>query len=98
LPLIELLIDKIDFSLNEHKINNAFNVSTHQIEDAYSTLVSEVIDTPNLLEINVSFNVQSTYFNQITQVFEPFIEPWRLEIPIFKKEENAVLDISVKSN
>jgi hypothetical protein len=33
-------------------------------------------DWPAFIDIYSSLGIEAKYFNQITQVFEPFLEPW----------------------
>lgn len=47
------------------------------------------------MEISSLLKLDATYFNQITQVFEPFIEPWVLQLNIEQKVENDILNLKI---
>jgi hypothetical protein len=49
------------------------------------------------MEISSHLNLDATYFNQITQVFEPFIEPWTLQLIIEQKVANDIMNIEISS-
>lgn len=39
----------------------------------------------------------ATYYNQMSQAFEPFIEPWSLEVIIKQKSKDHLQDIKIFS-
>ena len=39
----------------------------------------------------------ATYYNQLSQAFEPFLEPWTLCIDIDQKSESHLQDIKIYS-
>jgi hypothetical protein len=51
----------------------------------------------SFMEISSLLKLDATYFNQITQVFEPFIEPWVLQLIIDQKFENDIMNLKVSS-
>lgn len=96
--MIQLVFKQIEFQNAQHKIDNSFNPFAKRSE-SISTKRYKAQDRnlPPYLEIDASFNLQSQYFNQITQVFEPFVEPWNLSAFIQQKIENGQFDIKVSS-
>lgn len=56
------------------------------------------INLPPFLEMDASLKLQSRYFNQITQVFEPFVEPWSLNAFIQQKVDKGLFDVKINSS
>lgn len=46
----------------------------------------------------MSLRLEATYFNQLTQYFEPFIEAWNLKQEIIQKNKDAHFEVFLKSN
>ena len=63
---------------------------THRLRN-----IPQEVDADAFMEIHSSLKLDATYFNQITQVFEPFIEPWQLDLNIVQKEEHAVFSLKL---
>lgn len=66
--------------MGEHKIDDTFNPASREYDYFKCPELTMGGDKPPLLEMIVALNLESTYFNQITQTFEPFIEPWNLDV------------------
>jgi len=49
-------------------------------------------------DMKVSCGLYATYYNEMSQAFEPFIEPWSLNIKILQISEDDIQDIQVKSD
>lgn len=47
--------------------------------------------------MNADFSMEATYFNQITQHLEPFIEPWLLSGSILQETKTSLFDIQINS-
>ena len=45
---------------------------------------------PPYNKMNLSFQIYATYYNQMSQAFEPFIEPWSMEIKIEQKKPSSI--------
>lgn len=46
----------------------------------------------------MSLRLEATYFNQLTQYFEPFIEAWTVKQEITQKNKHSPFDVSLKSS
>ena len=67
MPLLQLSLDKIDFSKAEHKMDNTFCPTDKIIENLDTKRYKVFIkDLPPVLELNASLKLESNYFNQIT--------------------------------
>ena len=98
MPLLQMFINEIDLSMSEHLMDNSFNPASKIIENLETKRYKVYIkDKPPVLEIDASLKLESNYFNQITQVFEPFLEPWTLKGHITQKEEHGLFDASLTS-
>ena len=69
----------IDFSLGKHVFDDTFDPTQKFVQTISDIGKFIPIEHPPYLEINAKFDLFSRYFNQITQAFEPFIEPWGLK-------------------
>lgn len=54
-------------------------------------------DCKAFMNVAASFKFNATYFNQVTQDFEPFIEPWRLDVKVKQWYENDAYRIEVNA-
>lgn len=99
MPLVQLLFTHIDFSMAEHKLDNSFNPLQGIVEGLPTQRYKfRDFDLPPVLEVDASFNLESHYFNQITQVFEPFLEPWTLQGHVAQKEQHGLFDVRIESS
>ena len=96
LPLLQLLISKVDLSIREDKVDDTFNPASRFFDYFACPDIGE--EKPPLFELMAGMHLESTYFNQITQVFEPFVEPWFIDVLVSKVKPKDLYDIRVKSN
>ena len=52
---------------------------------------------PQFKKMEMAMSIYATYYNQLSQAFEPFLEPWSLTIQINQKSENHSEDIKIFS-
>lgn len=98
LPLIQLIFKQIQAAKANHLFDNSFDPFTKVLEQLPTKRYKSATQSlPAFLEVDATMNFESKYFNQITQVFEPFIEPWSLQAFISQKVEKGLLDVSIKS-
>jgi hypothetical protein len=84
-PLLQIQMKKMALRMSQRGINAEFEPtqrSTIGIPSEVSRRRSTVRQpgdgkTP-LLKVHGEMEVESTYFNQTVQAFEPFIEPWSI--------------------
>lgn len=43
-------------------------------------------------------SIYGTYYNQLSQAFEPFIEPWSVKLAIKQEDENEIQKLSLESD
>jgi hypothetical protein len=53
---------------------------------------------PPYLAVAMSLRLEATYFNQLTQYFEPFVEAWQVKQEITQKSKDSMFDVSLKSS
>ncbi len=81
-------IKNFDLTMKQYKFDDEFDpLSGHKVEKVLyeniyrntgSMQFTNENDHPSFIEIDSSLMLEATYFNQLTQNFEPFIEPWNL--------------------
>ena len=52
------------------------------IDDFLDHFNSYKVFKPPFNKLGLEFKLYGTYYNQMSQAFEPFIEPWSLDISI----------------
>ena len=50
------------------------------------------------MNVAAKFNFNAMYYNQVTQDYEPFIEPWCIDVAVKQWYENDAYRISVNAN
>lgn len=45
-----------------------------------------------------SLSIYGTYYNQLSQAFEPFIEPWSVKLTIKQEDEKEIQKLNLESN
>jgi len=100
-PLVELCISELTFSselcrLVEKQLdrNPFMMMSMHDLIDLYTNLQAFV---PPFNKVELQLSLYATYYNQLSQAFEPFLEPWSLNLEINQKSESDRRDIKVFS-
>lgn len=49
------------------------------------------------LKVEAHARLSSSYYNQLTQHFEPLVEPWALSTHVVQKEQGAMFKMRVES-
>lgn len=60
------------------------------IEDFIERYTKMRVFYPPFNSINLKIQIYATYYNQMSQAFEPFIEPWSLDIEISQKSDHDI--------
>ena len=81
--LLDSVISRISMQHQQSLTHPAFSISS-----AFE---------PPYLQINGHVGLEATYFNQMTQQFEPFIEPWKMQASISQTVKNDMFDIKIFS-
>ena len=98
-PLIEFCISELIVDQRNCKVtdkgNNPFMAMTMiEFIERYTTLKAIL---PPFNNLKVSVKLYATYFNQMSQAFEPFIEPWSLDVTMKQNEADSIQDLKIFS-
>jgi len=66
------------------------------LEDLYS-LLDGVQVKARYSEQNVSMSIYASYFNELSQSYEPFIEPWTMVVETYQETPKDLNNIKVSS-
>lgn len=100
-PLLEVCIsecnyhsDRCEFVEKQPEKNPYLMLSMVDLIDLYTNFQAF---SPQLKKKDLRLSVYATYYNQISQAFEPFLEPWSLNVEINQKSESHSEDIKIYS-
>jgi hypothetical protein len=125
LPLLELVLDELSYSMETNKIDFRVNKKEQAngiqtsiaIEQYFSQLLNmltrkqgaptaaaqprRVPDSAFIPPYSVqkaSLSIYGTYYNQLSQAFEPFIEPWSVKLTIKQEDEKEIQKLNLESS
>lgn len=61
----------------------------------YATLKAYI---PPYSKLEANMKIYATYFNQLSQSFEPFLEPWSINLEISQKDQDGQQDTKIYSS
>lgn len=99
-PLIELIFNNVAYNMKTYDIKGQSDKALLALPiDLYIKMMKDKMQ-PEMLyyELSTSCAIYATYYNETSQAFEPFIEPWAVGVRIEQKTKHDIQDIRVESN
>lgn len=101
IPLAEFCVSDLSLSLRNCALvekqlprNPYMALKIGEFLDRYSTLKAHV---PPFTNLQISMQMYATYHNKVSQAYEPFLEPWSLNIEVKQKQEEDLREIKAYS-